>query len=124
MLTLENDEIIPQFIQKYVIDQPAEYKINPQTGRDIYRGFLSFAESIDPADYGKLLPQIGDFGASWKIPKPEKDDGTQILQIYPIQPNHYRAPEVVLGYGWTFSADIWNFGVLVMIVIFFLHAEI
>ncbi|OQE22683.1 hypothetical protein PENFLA_c012G01675 [Penicillium flavigenum] len=31
--------------------------------------------------------------------------------------HYYRAPEVVLGYGWDFSADIWNFGVLVWNII-------
>ncbi|GKZ32815.1 hypothetical protein AbraIFM66950_002448, partial [Aspergillus brasiliensis] len=27
-------------------------------------------------------------------------------------PDHYRAPEVILGCGWNSSADIWNLGVL------------
>ncbi|KAK7676386.1 hypothetical protein QCA50_020649 [Cerrena zonata] len=31
---------------------------------------------------------------------------------FPIQPLHYRAPEVILGAPWTYSADIWNMGVL------------
>lgn len=30
-----------------------------------------------------------------------------------IQPKFYRAPEVVLGVPWTFSADIWNVGCMV-----------
>ncbi|KAH7342930.1 CMGC protein kinase [Rhexocercosporidium sp. MPI-PUGE-AT-0058] len=33
-------------------------------------------------------------------------------QINPIQPDCYRAPEVILGAGWGSSADIWNLGVL------------
>ncbi|KAJ5561471.1 protein kinase [Penicillium sp. DV-2018c] len=32
--------------------------------------------------------------------------------FHPIQPGHYRAPEVILGCGWNTSADIWNLGVL------------
>ena len=35
------------------------------------------------------------------------------LQIHPIQPDSYRAPEVLLGVGWSYSADIWNLGVMV-----------
>ncbi|KAJ5799272.1 uncharacterized protein N7518_001340 [Penicillium psychrosexuale] len=31
---------------------------------------------------------------------------------HPIQPDEYRAPEVILGAGWTYSADIWNLGLL------------
>ncbi|KAM3418249.1 hypothetical protein BST61_g4250 [Cercospora zeina] len=32
---------------------------------------------------------------------------------HPIQPDTYRAPEVVLGWGWSSSADIWNLGNLI-----------
>lgn len=32
---------------------------------------------------------------------------------YPIQPPMYHAPEVILGMGWSYSAGIWNFGILV-----------
>jgi serine/threonine-protein kinase SRPK3 len=32
---------------------------------------------------------------------------------YPIQPSSYRAPEVTLGAPWTYSADIWNLGLMV-----------
>lgn len=30
-----------------------------------------------------------------------------------IQPNIYRAPEVILGAPWSYSADIWNVGCMV-----------
>ena len=30
-----------------------------------------------------------------------------------IQPKIYRAPEVILGVPWTYSADIWNLGCMV-----------
>ncbi|KAJ5728466.1 kinase-like protein [Penicillium malachiteum] len=32
--------------------------------------------------------------------------------VWPIQPDPYRAPEVILGNGWQMEADIWNIGVL------------
>ena len=32
---------------------------------------------------------------------------------HPIQPNPYRSPEVTLGAPWTYSADIWNLGLMV-----------
>ena len=32
-----------------------------------------------------------------------------------IQADVYRAPEVILAAGWTYSADIWNLGVMVEI---------
>ena len=34
-----------------------------------------------------------------------------------IQAEVYRAPEVILEAGWTYSADIWNLGVLVISVL-------
>jgi serine/threonine protein kinase len=36
---------------------------------------------------------------------------------HPIQPNPYRSPEVTLGAPWTYSADIWNLGVMVRLII-------
>ena len=34
-------------------------------------------------------------------------------QRHPIQPPLYHAPEVLLGTGWIYKADIWNLGVMV-----------
>lgn len=35
-----------------------------------------------------------------------------------IQAEVYRAPEVILDAGWTYSADIWNLGVMVVSFLF------
>ncbi|EZG00074.1 CMGC/SRPK protein kinase [Trichophyton rubrum MR1459] len=43
--------------------------------------------------------------------------GTNKLSSYPIQPDYYRTPEVILGCGWDEKADIWNFGVLLLLLI-------
>ncbi|BDD62962.1 hypothetical protein MPDQ_007851 [Monascus purpureus] len=55
-----------------------------------------------------------DFGLATRLDKPDTRDGMvgKQLGIYPIQPDFYCAPEVILGCGWDFKADIWNFGVL------------
>ncbi|KAL3469924.1 kinase-like protein [Aspergillus californicus] len=37
------------------------------------------------------------------------------LHRHPIQPDEYRAPEVILDSGWTYSADIWNLGAVEVI---------
>lgn len=58
-----------------------------------------------------ILPKIADFGLA------RRGDSDQ-PQILPIQSDNYRAPEVILGTGWTYGADIWNLGVLVC---FYLH---
>lgn len=53
-----------------------------------------------------MIPKIVDFGLA------HTGDGTKPLRR-PIQPPVYHAPEVLLGAPWSYSADIWNFGVLV-----------
>ncbi|KAF7179707.1 hypothetical protein CNMCM7691_008756 [Aspergillus felis] len=64
-----------------------------------------------PYDFGPLkslrsIPQLVDFGLATRL---EEDDD---WGVWPIQPDHYRAPEVILGNGWQMPADIWNLGVL------------
>lgn len=34
-----------------------------------------------------------------------------------IMPNVYRAPEVILGFPWTYPVDIWGFGMVVSILV-------
>lgn len=51
-------------------------------------------------------PKLADFDAAIRGDAPTPHN-------HPIQPNFYRAPEVTLLAGWTYSADIWNLGLLV-----------
>ena len=53
-------------------------------------------------------PVITDFGLAV--------EGSQI-HYHPIQPDSFRAPEVILGAGWNYSADIWNLGALVWLIV-------
>ncbi|KAJ5667820.1 protein kinase domain protein [Penicillium maclennaniae] len=52
------------------------------------------------------LHKLVDFGLATRL---QEDDD---WGVWPIQPDHYRAPEVILGNGWQMPADIWNLGVL------------
>lgn len=54
-----------------------------------------------------IYPTITDFGLA------QRGDGDGPL-IMPIQPRGYMAPEVLLGTGWSYGADIWNLGLMVM----------
>ena len=73
-----------------------------KNGRVIYQSYNEFGSL---KSFG-ILPKIADFGLAKRIIDSRRN-------IHPIQPDHYRAPEVVLGIGWSYSADIWNLGVLV-----------
>jgi serine/threonine-protein kinase SRPK3 len=51
-------------------------------------------------------PVLCDFGSAVPV-----DDGLEHRED--IQPDVYRAPEVILGVPWTYSVDIWNVGCMV-----------
>ncbi|KFZ01198.1 hypothetical protein V501_10147 [Pseudogymnoascus sp. VKM F-4519 (FW-2642)] len=70
--------------------------------RVVYRSHNEFG----PLKSFGILPKIGDFGLAQQIIIDSRRN------IHPIQPDHYRAPEVVVGIGWSYSTDIWNLGVL------------
>lgn len=89
-------------------------KTNPETGRVVYRCHNDFGP-LDSSKLGNIYPQITDFGAATLLGN-DGHDGTVQLGIRPIQPDYYRAPEVILGCGWSFSADIWNLGVMVRVI--------
>lgn len=55
-------------------------------------------------------PKIMDFNCS------VRGDGAKPL-THTIQAASFRAPEVILGMPWTYSADIWNLGLMVSIIL-------
>ncbi|BAE64818.1 unnamed protein product [Aspergillus oryzae RIB40] len=83
-------------------DQPMEYKID-STGRPVYQRHNDFGPL---RQLRNIIPKIVDFGHCARL---DSDDD---WGIYPIQPDHYRAPEVVLGCGWRMNTDLWNLGVI------------
>ncbi|EGP91784.1 unnamed protein product [Zymoseptoria tritici ST99CH_3D7] len=57
-----------------------------------------------PRNFG--APVLCDFGSAVPL-----DDGREHLED--IQPDVYRAPEVILDIPWTYSVDIWNVGCII-----------
>ncbi|KAK9581680.1 hypothetical protein V6Z96_004914 [Aspergillus fumigatus] len=110
LISFENERILTNFIKQ---QQKMQYKIDGKGGRIIYRCHNDFG-ALDGRDIKNLIPKIADFGLATRLDKLDSQDGVvgKQLGIYPIQPDFYRAPEVILGCGWDFKADIWNFGVL------------
>ena len=98
MVGFEDSSVLEDFVQAQAYN-PMPRKL--LDGYSIYRSHNDFG----PLRGDFVLPKIADFGLA--------QHSTNGLQRHPIQPDHYRAPEVVLGAGWTYSADIWNLGVLV-----------
>lgn len=110
LISFENERILTNFIKQ---QQKMQYKIDGKGGRIIYRCHNDFG-ALDGRDIKNLIPKIADFGLATRLDKLDSQDGVvgKQLGIYPIQPDFYRAPEVILGCGWDFKADIWNLGVL------------
>ncbi|KAI0809835.1 kinase domain-containing protein [Xylaria sp. FL0064] len=74
--------------------------------RTVYRCHNDFGHIQGDNGLVKMYPKITDLGLA------QRGDGPGPL-LHPIQPNDCHAPEVLLGVGWSYSADMWNFGIVV-----------
>ncbi|KAE8349939.1 kinase domain protein [Aspergillus coremiiformis] len=104
---LKSDNILLSLGDQSVLDTVAQDEMNdplPQKqleDRTIYLSRNHFG--VEAEKLGR--PVITDFGLAV--------DGSRIHR-HPIQPDDYRAPEVIIGAGWSYSVDIWNLGVLIL----------
>ncbi|KAJ6004950.1 hypothetical protein N7540_012749 [Penicillium herquei] len=100
MVSFEDSTVLSDFMDR-ALETPMPFKID-STGRPVYQSRRDFG----PLKGLQSIPQLVDFGLATRLP--ENDD----WGVWPIQPDPYRAPEVILGNGWQMEADIWNLGVL------------
>lgn len=99
MLTFESPLVLRKFVQNLAEDLMLR---KVREDRVVYLSHIHFGEFESDA----TIPKLIDFGLSQQMRSPEQPR-------YPIQPPLFQAPEVMLGTGWSQSADIWNLGVLV-----------
>ncbi|QSS54231.1 protein kinase [Histoplasma capsulatum var. duboisii H88] len=97
MFGINDDSVFTDF-EEEELQQPIPRKEVDMDGRTVY---MSRKLRI-PADVGD--PVLCDFGSAVL--------GDQHHAEF-IQPNIYRAPEVILGAPWTYSVDIWNVGCMI-----------
>jgi serine/threonine protein kinase len=90
--------MIEDFVQKQA-ENPMPRKI--KDGQSIH---LSHNDFGTPKSFF-ILPKIVDFGLA--------QSGKYWPLMHPIQAAPFHAPEVLLNTSWTYSADIWNLGVLI-----------
>ncbi|KAH3274350.1 hypothetical protein KXV19_007347 [Aspergillus fumigatus] len=100
MVSFEDPTVLADFMDSQLAI-PTPFKID-SAGRPVYQSRNDFG----PLKSLRSIPQLVDFGLATRL-KEDDDWG-----VWPIQPDHYRAPEVILGNGWQMPADIWNLGVL------------
>ena len=97
MLGINDDSVFTDF-EEYELQRPVPREDIGTDGRTIYMS----QELRMPKDLG--APVLCDFGSAMP--------GDQHHAEF-IQPNIYRAPEVILGVPWTYKVDIWNVGCMV-----------
>lgn len=97
MLGIEDDSVFTEFEEKE-LQRPVPRKEVDIDGRMIYM----FQDITMPKHIG--APVLCDFGSAML--------GDQRHSEF-IQPNIYRAPEVILEASWTYNVDIWNVGCMV-----------
>jgi serine/threonine protein kinase len=120
-MSFENENILTNFIKG---QQPMQCKVDGESGRTIYRCHNDFG-ALHGREIKNMVPKLADFGLATKLNKPSTRNGIvgEQLGVYPIQPDYYRAPEVILGSGWDYKADIWNIGELVRTLELFSGSE-
>ncbi|KAL5359398.1 putative serine/threonine-protein kinase [Aspergillus floccosus] len=111
LMSFENDTTLPAFVKRHTNDLLMQFKSDPVTKRPVYRCHNNFGP-LDGRVLKNMVPEITDFGLSTRLSRASQSgvEGEHV-GINPIQPDHYRAPEVILGCGWNFKADIWNIGI-------------
>ena len=81
---------------------------DPSPRKEVDGGVIYLSRELGiPKDCG--APLLCDFGSAVAL-----DDGVEHRED--IQPNVYRAPEVILDIPWSYSVDIWNVGCMVSAV--------
>lgn len=96
MFSIADDSVFCDFEQNELQDPSPRKELD---GRTIY---ISRKLKIIPKQLGP--PVLCDFGSAVFGDEKHSED---------IQPDIYRAPEVILEAPWTYSVDIWNVGCMV-----------
>lgn len=96
LLPFEDSQVLPEYAARQEAN-PAPFA--QRNGRPVYESRNSFGRLRGDVNHVKL----GDFGLA--VQGGQKHSGD-------IQPREYTAPEVMLKAGWTYSADIWNLGLV------------
>lgn len=109
IVDLKMDNILVGFEDPLVLEEYVEKQSENPMPRKLKDGKVIYLSHNDfgPMKSYVVLPIIADFGLA------RSGDGSEPLRSI-IQPPIFHAPEVILGTSWTYSTDIWNFGVLVL----------
>ena len=106
LVTWEDESAIDEYFQERRT-KPIQYKVRGD-GRHVYRKLTEFPALKEPKHDSLMdvLPKLADFGSADVQPE-------DAVSIQPAGAHHYRAPEVLLGLGWSTPIDIWSLGAVI-----------
>lgn len=102
MVTIEDDAVLADFVKSQK-KNPQPRHVRSEDGRMTYLSQGDFG----PLRGSRLLPELADFNLAFP------GLGGDLGHLSAIQSHRFRAPEVLLGCPWSYSADVWNLGLLV-----------
>ena len=111
VIDLKPDNVMVRLENESILERAARDELENQFPQKIYddrTNYLSRNNYGQPASVTGIVCII-DFGHSVQ---------GDVSNIGCIQAEIYRAPEVILEAGWTYSADIWSLGVMVISFLF------
>ncbi|KAK2796375.1 hypothetical protein FQN50_009591 [Emmonsiellopsis sp. PD_5] len=88
MVSFEDQTVLADFMESQ-LEKPTAFKVDLM-GRPVYQSCNDFG----PLKSLRSMPQLVDFGLATRL---EEDDD---WGVWPIQPDHYQAPEVILDQLW------------------------
>ncbi|RMZ92248.1 hypothetical protein DV736_g542, partial [Chaetothyriales sp. CBS 134916] len=101
MMGLGNPAVLDKFLQ-HELDHPSPRKAPDSHGRIIYKSCSDFGGN----------PAVEEMISTAKIIDLGLAESGEEKHNHAIQSNAFTAPEVLLTAGWSYPADIWNFGVM------------
>ncbi|AEO55569.1 hypothetical protein MYCTH_89426 [Thermothelomyces thermophilus ATCC 42464] len=102
LLSVEDPAVLDDFVREKQKQGPQPRHVSPD-GRATYVSH----PHLGPFRSLKFTCQLSDFDRTYPL-KPGK------AYLHPlVQPHTYRAPEVLLGAGWSAPIDMWNIGLVV-----------
>lgn len=99
-MSFENDTALLAFVKRLTNDLLMQFKSDPATGRSVYPCPNDFSP-LDGREPTNTVPKMAHFGLSTCLSRASQCEiDEEHVGVYPIQPDHYRGPEVILGCVW------------------------
>ncbi|KAG6109551.1 hypothetical protein E4U13_005785 [Claviceps humidiphila] len=101
LITMEHESVLKDLIDNYKTNSQPTYTRK----EDGHVTYLSH-DKMGDIRVGHCLLRLADFNTCFTLPPGNRHHQGR------IQSDQYRAPEVLVGFPWSYKVDIWNLGVM------------